>query len=215
MQKRRLPDDRFKKKRRMPKKNTSRLFLGIFPPEEYISYFRDVLRELDNVKRNIKTTPVDQLHLTVKFIGSEVSFASKDIIAEELSKYSGNFIKPEIKITGIQFGFPYQQDPQHVLAMIEETKDLKDLYNEIHNLIKSLELEDTIRWKGKNTDNFHITLARVKPKKARSIAREIGEYVKKVNIEPPEPFLAEYLDLVESTITSDGPVYRKVGRIKL
>ena len=215
MSNRRLPDDRFKQKK--PKKpNTLRLFLGIFPPDEYIAYFRDVIRALDKQKRNIRITPVDQLHLTVKFIGSEVSYESKDIIFEELTRLSGNFPKPEIKIDGIQFGFPYQQDPQHVLALVNENQELKDLYNVIHNELKELRLFDTIRWKGKNSDNFHITLARVKPKKARSLAREVGDLVKEIKLEPPEPFIPEYMELVESNISSsNGLTYKRLGKIKL
>lgn len=214
MSNRRLPDDRFKQKK-APKPNTLRLFLGIFPPDEYISYFREVTRALQKEKRNMKYTPLDQIHLTVKFIGSEVSYSSKDILLEDLTRYSGNFIKPEIKVDSIQFGFPYQHDPQHLLVMIEENQSLKDLYNSVHNRLKELRLMDTIRWKGKNSDNFHFTVGKVKPKKSRGLGKEIKDIVNNIRLDPPQPFIAEYMDLVESKMSNAGPVYRKIGRIKL
>lgn len=215
MSNRRLPDDRFKQKK-APKPGTLRLFLGIFPPEDHIAYFREVTRALDKEKRNLSYAPLDQIHLTVNFIGSEVSYNSKDILLNELERLSGRFIKPEIKVSGVQFGFDYQQDPKHVLVTIEQNKDLRDLYNSIHNVIKDLRLIDTIRWKGKNSGNFHFTIGRTKLKKSRSLGRDVKELVDKVNVPLPEPFIPEYMDLVESKVTPNGgPVYRKIGRIKL
>jgi 2'-5' RNA ligase len=103
-----------------------RLFLGVFPPDNYLSYFRDVLRRYDKQKRNLRPVPMEQIHLTLKFFGADVSPESKDILLKELQKHSGNYPKPQIKINKVQFGFEYQKDPRHLLAKIEEDDSIID-----------------------------------------------------------------------------------------
>jgi 2'-5' RNA ligase len=212
---RRLPDSRFKGKKLKPVQNRMRLFLAIFPPPEYIAYFRDVIRLLDKQKRNLKPIPVDQIHLTLKFIGAQVSYESKDLIYEELSRHSGNFPVPEIKIKRIQFGFRYQTDPRNLLADLMLNDNLVELSDIVHGNIRSLRLHDTIRWKEKHTNDFHITLARLKPSASRSIGKDVSKIVSTINLSPPEAFTPEHIDMVESVISPQGPEYRRIGRIKL
>ncbi len=215
-QRRRLPDDRFKKKRQpVQKPNTMRLFLAIFPPDSYKDYFRNVLRELDKQKRNLRPTPVDQLHIDVKFIGPEVSYQSKDELLVKLQSMAGKFPRPEIKIKPVQFGFPYQKDPIHLIAEVEENKELTEISDMVHSLLKEMSLLDTIRWKVKHSDSFHITIGRTRPNASRSLGRDIHESIDKINLPLPEPFQVEFMDLMESQITLTGPVYKKLGRIKL
>jgi len=212
---RRLPDNRFRGIRNVSKSKKYRLFLAIFPPQEYITYFRDVIRLLDKQKRNVKSNPVDQIHMTLKYIGSEVSEHTKDIILEDFQNLSGQFPPPEIKIKKIQLGFPYQTDPVHIIAELENSPSLIYLANIIHSRLKVIDRDDTIRWKMKHSDSFHITLGRIKPKKAKSIGREVNTLIEKIDFPAPDAFVPEYMELMESEITAQGPVYKKLARIKL
>lgn len=212
---RKLPDDRFKGIKYNTGKNALRLFIGIFPPDEYIAYFRDVFRALDKQKRNLKQTPVDQIHLTLKFIGSEVRVESKDMLFKALLEAEGSFPKPFIQINKIQFGFDYQKDPQHILADVENNADLVALAENVHGKVRALRLEDTIRWKVKHANDFHITLGRLKPNSSRSEGRAVKQLVDGLKLDPPAPFQADYMDLVQSILTAHGPIYKKIGRIRL
>ena len=219
MQRRRLPDDRFNKfrgKRQGQNPNTYRLFVAVFPPDEYLAFFRDTLRKFDKEKRNLRNIPVDQIHMTLKFIGSQVSEYSKDQITESLQKFSGNYPKPVIKIDGVQFGYPQQVDPRIILASVTNNDDLDDLAEVVHQRIRDLRLFDTIRWKEKGKRQFHISLSRLKDSASESHGRSVLEIVRNLGeIEFPEEFTAEYIDLVQSVIAPGSVTYKRLGRIKL
>ncbi len=207
----------YNKKRRLLENTpgTYRLFVGIFPPQEYIAYFRDILRKFDKEKRNLRNVSVDQMHITMKFIGAHVTEASKDLIWEEIQRHKGNYPKPEIKVDRLQFGFHYQTEPHVVMAHIAENQELKDLTNILHGLIRSLRLKDTIRWKEKGSNEFHVSLTRLRPKASKSLGKSVKEISKQIDIAAPPPFIADHLDFVESKITPTGPVYRKLGSVEL
>jgi len=212
---RRLPDDKFRGRKLVNNVTTYRLFLGIYPPISYISYFRNVLQVFDKQKRNLRSIPVDQTHLTLRFIGGFVTESSKDLIIEELQKHVGNFPKPTINIDKIQFGFKYQNDPRVLMASIQDNKDLIDLSDIVHEKIRSLRLDDTIRWKEKGHKTFHITISRLKENATRSSGKEILNLIGNVKVPKPEPFTTENLDFVVSKLTSQGPVYKKLSQIIL
>ena len=215
MNRRRLPDDIFRGRRNRPDEKTYRLFIGIFPPEKYINTFRQVIREYDKEKRNLKLIPMDQIHVTLKFIGAAVSENSKNRIVEELNKYQGKFPKPEIKINRVQFGFPHQNDPRVIMLRTEDNATLADLTETTHKFIRDLRLLDTIRWREKNSDEFHFSLARLKDSATRSTGKDVADITTKIKFEAPEPFVPDSMELVESQLTRQGIVYKRLARIKL
>lgn len=193
-----------------------RLFLAIYPPKEYTKYFGEVYKKLDKQKRNLQPTPYDQVHLTLRFIGANVSEPSKNKILELLMRFEGQYSKPTIGVENIQFGFERQRDPRHLIANIAEDQGLSDLNNEVFQLIKSLRLKDTIRWKDKHSNDFHITLARMKPTATKSSGKIIRKLVEDTkNVEIPASFTPETYDLVESVVKQDGPVYKKIASIRI
>lgn len=215
MNKRRLPDDIFRGIKHRPDQKTYRLFLGVFPPDEYIHTFRQVIREYDKEKRNLKLIPMDQIHLTLKFIGSAVSENSKNLIVDALNKQAGKFPKPEVKVNKVQFGFPHQNDPRVIMLRVEDNAELADLTDKAHLLIREMRLLDTIRWREKNSAEFHLSLARLKDSATRSTGKKVSEITSKINFEAPGSFVPEHMELVESLFTKQGIVYKRLARIKL
>jgi 2'-5' RNA ligase len=192
-----------------------RLFVAIFPPKEYQDYFRDVLREFPKVKRNLKLMNIEQIHLTLKFIGPFVEERSKNLIIEGLKSLEGDLKNPEISLEKIRFGFPKESYPTILMAKVKASDSLKELTNDVHNCIKDLRLIDTLRWKNKHDDDFHFTLARLKKNATKSDGKKVEEIVSRIKIEPPESFFPSEMFVVESIITPKGPNYRKLERITL
>lgn len=193
-----------------------RLFLAIFPPKEYIKYFAEVFRVFDKEKRNLKPIPYDQVHLTLKFIGANVSQSSFEKITGIIKRFEGQYTRPEIIINKVQFGFERQTDPRYLIADIEPTDSLLALNNEIHSVIKSLKLRDTIRWKEKYSNDFHITFGFMKRTATRSSGKNITNLIESANsIIKPEKFFPETFEFMESELRPTGPKYKKILSIDL
>jgi 2'-5' RNA ligase len=189
-----------------------RLFVALFPPKEYLDYFREVTRFFTKQKRNLKFVPIDQLHITVKFIGANVSDTSYEQIREILNI---NYSPVSIALSGISFGFPRERFPKILLAKIKSTDSLIDLSNTVHSSIQSLKLKDTIRRKNRYANNFHVTIARLKDNSQKSVANNIKSQVKNFYISPPPPCMINEMYLMESVLSPKGPTYRKLERIDL
>jgi len=195
------------------RKNTHRIFLGIFPQKEHISFFRDILRNLDEEKRNLKHIPLDMVHLTLYFIGANVSESSLQKIIKLFESKKDLFTKPTINITGVNFGFEYQNNPRVILVNVEANESLKTLWKEVYSCLKELKLRDTIRWKEKRANDFHISLSRLKTQASKSVGKRVAKITQNLKTEYPLPFTAENFYIIESTLTSEGPVYKKIKKI--
>lgn len=193
-----------------------RLFVAIYPPKSYLDYIRDLLRKLDKEKRNIRPSEMDQIHFTVRFIGSHVSVSTKQKLAKELLRHAGNFPKPEIAVDGFSLGFPRQHHPSVMFLTIKENDDLNDLINDVHHAVRTVGSKDTILWKEKDTRDYHLSVARLKPAAVtNSSIRRVQDLIAQADIEYPEPFIASEMYLVQSTVTPQGPIYKKLERITL
>ncbi len=217
MNKKKLPDDRFKKKRKvLQKPNTHRLFLSIEPSIEFKAYVRDAFKFLDKQKRNLRMIAPEQLHILVKYIGPEVSNSTLELLINELNSLSGSLAKPEVKPLSYQLGFEYQKDPKVLLMEIEPNKELVSLSNTIHSLLKRLERRDTVRWKVKNTNSYHLTVGKIKANSSRSLSKEVSKLVDTINIPLPQPFIADSLVLMESVENGINAFsYKTLLRLKL
>lgn len=193
-----------------------RLFLAVYPPKEYLDYCRDVVRKFAKEKRNLQAAPIDQIHVTMRYIGPRVSDAHADSLIEEFKQHQGNFGKAELKMKRVQFGFPYQKDPKIVLVDLEDNDSLQSITDSAHGLIKKFKYRDTITWKERKKNDYHMTLARLKP----TATRKQGKFVQSIVTEIPspelEPVTVEDMYFVESVIQRGStPKYRRLERIKL
>lgn len=193
-----------------------RLFLGIYPDKETLDYCRDIYREFDKEKRNLKQVPLDQVHLTMRFVGGKVSDNSKNMIIEQLRSMQGSFPKPEIKIKRLRFGFPRQHDPRVLFADVYANDDLLELQDQINRVIRKNKLRDTIRWKSHKDRHFHITIARLKPAATRSTGRNIKDILYNIDMPKPEGYVAQEMYAIQSILDSKGkPNYRTLEKIIL
>lgn len=195
-----------------------RLFLAVFPTKEQLDYLRDMLRRFDKQKRNLIKTPVDQLHITLKFLSSNVSEHSKNLIVDELLRHQGSFTKPVIEIDKLTYGFPKEFFPKILMAKLKPHQELNSLVDEVHAIVKSLKLRDTKRWKGKYPYNHHITLARLKYTATKSTAKLLYSHTLNLpGIVPPKPHISEEMYLVKSETegNTSNPKYTRLEKIRL
>lgn len=192
-----------------------RLFIALYPPQSYLKYITSVMREFDKEKRNLRNVALEQIHVTLKFIGSEVSVHSYEAILDMLKKFEGQYTKPEIKSHAIRLGFPGQIDPRHLLVEIESTDTLLELSDSIHKLIKHLALRDTIKWKDKQFNEFHVSIAKLKDSASSTKGKDIKKMAAALRTKVHEPFFPEEMVLVESVFEDNVPKYKKLASIRL
>ncbi len=192
-----------------------RLFIGIFPPKEYLDYFRDVMREFAKEKRNLKPINIEQVHLTLRFVGNKVSSGSKNVLAQALLQNAHQYPKPVIHMESLDFGFSYQDDPRILMATITANHELDTLVHTLHKQIRDIKREDTIQWKERNDDNYHMSVARLKEAATRSTGRDIKDILHSITLPLPVDFTPEEMYLVESQVERSGPTYRKLEKIEL
>ncbi len=191
-----------------------RLFVGIFPSDDVLKDIRDVVRNLDKVKRNFRFIPYDQMHMTAKFIGARVSKESLTQISYALEN-SVHSIKPAyITLGDFSFGFPGQQRPNVIFINVYNNPPLDNLINTVNSSIKGLKLEDTIRKSERKRLTHHITVARAKRTPPRSLVRSTREILRKIDV-PELSFPVEHITLVESQLTKTGPVYKKLAKFDI
>jgi 2'-5' RNA ligase len=185
-----------------------RVFLGFYVPKEISDLIRDVTRKLNKEARNFYFVDIEQLHLTIQFLGGNVSYESLEQIYHLLK--SKNYKQhPQISISNLSFGFSGQAIPSVMHLEVDNTKELRDYSRSIHNDVKSLELEDTKRQKDYAKLIYHITIARNKRNMSRSFGRRIKELVDSIQIEPIS-FVPEKLHLIKSTVVKNKNKYKSI-----
>lgn len=191
-----------------------RLFIGIFPPKEVLDDLRDALRRFEKHKRNLNPAPVDQMHITLKYIGSNVTPHSYEVIKDNLLKNQRFLENPiEVNFQKLQFGFKFDKVPRVLMAQIENSDSLLDAAAFYHSAIKNLKLKDTIRLKGRFSDDYHVTLSRLKDTATKSTAKQIKEFTENLKDVELKSFSTNEAFLVESIMRPGKPViYKKLER---
>lgn len=197
------------------KKNTSntglRLFFAIFPPKSYFEYFKNVLDIFNKEQRNLKNVSFEDMHLTLKFVGASVSPESMNLLISEVRSRINLFVPPRIEIKSIRFGFKDQTYPDILIAEVIPNRELKDLSDALHEIVKLVGAEDTVRWKNKYFNNFHITMARLKKNMSYTVAKRIQNiavYTSKISL--PQGFVPKSFELVDSVLRNSRNNYKIV-----
>ncbi|MFQ5492806.1 MAG: RNA 2',3'-cyclic phosphodiesterase [Candidatus Dojkabacteria bacterium] len=185
-----------------------RVFLAFRFPKNVRDFLRDNIRHLSKRDRKLRFVNIDQLHLTLQFLGDNVSTESLVAVSEVLKRLASTLASPEIKITNSSFGFPGQTVPRVVFWDVEHTKSLVDFTKTVHDSVRDLDLPDVKRQKDHSKLIHHITIARVKNSISRGEARRLRTIIGDFNQALPEPFKPKSLDIIESSLTKKGSSYK-------
>jgi 2'-5' RNA ligase len=192
-----------------------RLFIGIVPDKITRDFLRDSIRILNRYSRNLRSVSVDQLHMTLQFLGNNVTDASLEAITDQLQRKLQRQNSIMIKLDELNFGFKGQSSPSVLFWTVEQSPELKQLTNEIHTLVQELKLEDVKRQKDQSRLIHHITVARTKRTFSR---REVRSLMQKFQSEfrlQPAAFKAESFSIIESLINKNGNVYKTLETFPL
>ena len=158
-----------------------RLFIAIDLPIEIQEYFRIIQKKFDT---SVKLTK--SFHLTLKYLG-DVDL-TKEVIIKKLNKIS--FTKFKLQTTELG-AFPNNEFIKVLWVGLYDNPELFKLQKNIEKTLSHI----------KNEFDFHphITLARVNNKIS----------FPQIKIEKKE-FIVNSFVLYNSTLTSSGPIYKKI-----
>lgn len=184
-----------------------RVFVAIFPDQTFKGHLRDLLNQSQKYKSYLRFTHVDQIHLTLKFLGDNISEKTFQVYSEELEKGLADFPSFEITPAELSFGYKFQIRPKVLILNVEDNKYLDALTQIATNSAKSLNPHDIISKKELKKHIHHITIGRPKRTPSKSEGKKIKEYIEA--IEPySTPFKVDRVYLIESRLTAQGPIYK-------
>jgi 2'-5' RNA ligase len=180
-----------------------RLFTAIDIPDEVIGNLASLLDRLRPSAR-IKWSPIENMHITTKFIGEW----PEDRMAELQSVLGGLSSYPPISIRVAHLGFfPNPHSPRVFWAGIQAAPGLMSLAHETEMALASLGLAPE-----KRAFSPHLTLARIKePVPLVKLQKAIAE------LESAEfgSFTADRFYLYRSRLAPSGSVYTKLSEFVL
>ncbi len=194
------------RKFKKPKKTGKRIFIGIIPPSEIQSQARDIQRSLKKFSYKLNFVNLEQIHLTLKFLGDNVSPDTIDLIYDTLQKYTDNIPPFYLNTSSIKFGFARQKKASVVYLKIEQNENLSDLVTLIQKITKNLRLNDISNKKERVEFTSHITIARVRKDISNSQIKQIRQTLSDFPFQS-QKFMVEKIDIIESKLTKKGPIY--------
>ena len=171
-----------------------RIFIAVNLPEEIKESLNGLIEKLP--KDKVKAVKKENLHITMKFLG----YMPEETLPELYKKLNAlrKFQKFRIKISNIGFF-----KTRILWIGINEGKEiLGEISKDIENILDLNKEEFT----------SHITIARNKFLKLGEF-RELANELNKIKTE--EIFLAKSVDVMESALEKNGPIYKVLHRIEL
>jgi len=179
--------------------NKTRAFIAIDFPPEIIKEIARIQNILKKKQFTGKTTELENLHLTLKFLG-EISLPTLEKVKEELSKIK---LKKFEASPGEAGTFSYRKKPRIVWIKING-KEIFELQLAVDLAMEKCGFVKEERFMS------HLTLARVKYVKSPS---DFIEYVKNLSVREFK-FEVEGFKLMKSELKMVGPVYETLKTYK-
>jgi len=191
-----------------------RLFVALFPDEQVRGHLRDIKRQLSKFKRNFKFTPLDQIHLTLKFLGDNVDIETYEMYTESLAKRLSEIKQFTYSLERVRFGFPGQIMPKVVFSKVNDSFEISNLSDISTEVAKQFNSHEIITKKEQKKLLHHFTIARVKTGISKAFGRNFNDILQNIEYPTIESLASEVI-IIESVVTSAGPVYKPLSKIPL
>ena len=184
-----------------------RLFVAIPLPDDVREALHAAAAPLRNAAEAAVTwTPAERLHLTVKFLGdTEESLVAP--LQDELQSAAAGHVDVPLVLRGAG-AFPTLRRPRVVWVGVEPSPRLELLYHDIEESCVRLGIPSEGR-----PFRPHVTLGRVKARLEPGVVRALGRAAAILDFESEGT--ASSLDLMQSTLTRQGPTYRRLFSVPL
>lgn len=191
-----------------------RTFLGIFPTEEITAIFRNYKQQLRKQKQNLKFVPAPDIHITLKFLGPDVSRETMNDLLPVFRNLFKKYEQFEIILSKVQFGFEHDAKPRILLVKIKENEEINELVRQIENLTPRKKYSDLYPPRGRFVP--HFTLGRIRGNIHRKKINEIREAVGASNFEGAgKRMLVKNIRLINSVQGKEGMVYHTLEEFDL
>jgi len=175
-----------------------RLFVAIDIPDEYMR----LLAQLRDNSLQARWTPMEQYHLTLRFIGD----TDENMLARIQNRLSDiTHDRFSCNISGLNV-FPSRSKPCVLVVRIEENPDLSALFEKVDGVLSETGVE-----KDRKPFRPHITIARFKYVRSEDVGRFISRHA---SFEL-EPFTVSSFYLYKSVLQRSGAVHTRLARFDL
>ena len=187
---------------------TIRSFISIPVTAEITSSARKIVRKLKPLDDGIKWVPLDNLHLTLKFLG-EVDNVEVPAVCKAIRRVTDNVEPFELSFSGTG-GFPSREKPRVLYAGVSDpTGNLVDVVSGLEKQLAELGFKPEPR-----DYTPHLTLGRT-----RSNSRRAGDELVVAMEQLGDVWLGEMivdeLHLMASFLDKAGPTYQIMDTIEL
>ena len=182
-----------------------RCFIALDISEQIRRDLNNIIDILKKHKADVKCVPVDNIHLTLKFLGNtpeNVLPKIRDCLFSVVLSYNPFYIR--IYTIGV---FPSWRYPRVIWIGVGDSEILKKLYIDIENAMASLGFK-----KEQRTFNPHLTIGRVRSQKGiMNLIDELDSFKEKEfgNIH------IKTIKLMKSELTPRGAIYSCLHEIPL
>ena len=178
-----------------------RLFIAINLPLDTKAYLQKVIQELkiQSADKPIKWVNPRNLHLTLGFI-KDLQPEKLEILKQTMESHL-DFKQFKLKLEKLEV-FTAQYYPKVIkISLTDEQEQLQPIKNAVNEIFKKLDLPiDQRRF------SAHITLGRIK--------KPIKKLELNIKIKPLK-FTVKTIDLMLSTLTPEGPIYKTLMKVKI
>jgi len=190
-----------------------RLFIAYFPSKEIIREFKEIQKSLKQFTSHLKFTKSAIVHITLRFLGNDVSGKSYEMILPGLKDIISNSNSFNVRFGETRLGFPGRRNPRILFISTLRNEGFDKLLSRINTHVDSFQLPDIVDYKLRNESHFHFTLARTRRRLKVDTIQGIHRRLEEANL--PDGFRVKKISIVESELKREGPEYSIVEEISL
>ncbi|MEO1524365.1 MAG: RNA 2',3'-cyclic phosphodiesterase [Planctomycetota bacterium] len=187
---------------------TIRSFISVPITAQVSSSAKRIIKRLQPFDSGIKWVPLDNLHLTLKFLG-EVDNTEVHEVCRSIRRVTDTVAPFELRFAGTG-GFPNSERPRILFAGVEDPSgELVRMVSELERVLADLGFKPEPR-----DYTPHLTLGRTRSNSGRAREELIAEMKQMGDVQLGE-MVVDQVQLMASFLDKGGPTYQVMDTIDL